>query len=146
MLFYGIDYWVIFDIVARQFGMITDWGFDIEWFQYAFILMAALGYAVLKDQHVRIDLMTTRYPPRVQAALMAFSYAFFVLPLMILVAMTSWEWASWSRSVGEVTERPWYGPLWPIKYFIFTGIMLMLPQVFAQLTRNIVFVIKKVKL
>ncbi|MBA7562667.1 hypothetical protein ES708_04320 [subsurface metagenome] len=137
---------VLFDISARQFGLIIYWGYDIEWFQYAYILMLSLGYAVLKDQHVRIDLITTRYSPRVQAVLMAFSYAVFVIPLMIIIAINAWEFSMFAKGINEVTQRPWYCPLWPIKFAVFVGVVLMLPQCFAELTRNIIFVIKKVKL
>ena len=131
------------DIILRETGGVTMWAFDIEWFHYGLMLMLAMGYAVLRDQHVRVDLITTRFSPWTQAVLMALSYAVFIIPLMILVAIYGWDFAMHARDIGETTVTYWHAPLWPIKLFIFIGICLMLPQCFAELIRNIYFVVKR---
>lgn len=136
----------IWDITAREFGLFSAWAFDIEWFHYGFIMMVAMGYAVLREQHVRVDLVTTRFSPRTQALLMALSYLVFVIPLMVFVAIYAWHFAMYSKGMNEVTLTPWACELWPIKFAIFIGICLMLPQCFAELIRHIYFVIKREKL
>lgn len=136
----------IYDITARQLGMFTAWAFDVEWFIYGSLLMLAMGYTALKDQHVRIDLLTTRFSPRVQAALMAFSYAVFVIPLMVMLGIYAFDFALEAKTIGEMTLMAWASPLWPVKSFIFLGVCFLLPQCFAELIRNIYFVIKKEKL
>ena len=122
------------------------WAFDVEWFTYAFILMLAMGYAVLKGQHVRIDLATVRYSPWTQELIMAISYAVIVIPLMVSIAILSWDFAWKAMEIGEITLIAWYAPIWPVKWFIFIGCILMLPQCFAELTRHIYFLIKKERL
>lgn len=132
----------LYDIIGRQFGQFTMWAFDIEWWTYAFIMMLAMGYAVLKRQHVRIDLATVRYSPRTQELIMAFSYAVIIIPFMVFIAVYSWKFAWYAMEIGEITLIAWYAPIWPIKWFIFIGCILMLPQCFAELTRHIYFLTK----
>ena len=119
------------------------WAFDVEWFTYAFILMLAMGYSTMKKQHVRIDLATVRFSPWMQEFIMAFSYAVIIIPLMVFIAIYSWTFAWKAMLINELTLVAWYAPIWPIKFFIFIGCMLMLPQCFAELTRHIYFLIKK---
>ena len=136
----------IFDITARQFGLYTDMIFDLEWFQYAALLMLPLGYAVLRGAHVRVDIVTERFSPRTQAIIMAGSYLVFVIPVVILIAKYGWDFAMMAYDRHETTTTAWHGMLWPVKSLIFVGAILMLPQCFVELIRNTIFAIKKVKL
>ena len=136
----------LWHIIGRQLGVFTAWAFDLEWYTNGYLLMLCMGYALLKGQHVRIDIVTTRYPPRIQALLMVVSYLVFVITPMVLVARYAWDWAMFSRSVGEITVTGWAGPMWLIKVSVFAGICLMLPQCFAELIRHTIFVFKKEKL
>lgn len=132
----------LYDIIGRQFGQFTMWAFDVEWFTYAFIMMLAMGYAVLKGQHVRIDLLTIRYPPRLQELIMALSYVVIIIPLIVFIAVYSWKFAWSAMLIGELTLIAWYAPIWPVKWFIFIGCIIMLPQCFVELTRHIYFLTK----
>ena len=136
----------LWDIIGRQLGLYTAWAFDVEWYHFAFLLMLAMGYTTLKGAQVRVDLITTRYPRRLQEILMTINYLFFVIPFMVVVAIYAWTFAMHSREMNEMTLTAWVCPLWPIKLSIFIGIVSMLPQSFAQLIRHGYFVIKQVEL
>ncbi len=136
----------LYDIIGRQFGQFTMWAFDIEWFTYGFIQMGAMAYAVLKGQHVRIDLLTMRYSPRTQELLLAISFGLFLIPLMIFVGIFAWKFAWAAMLINEKTLVAWRAPIWPIKWFIFMGCVLILPQSFAELIRHLYFAIKGEKL
>jgi len=133
----------IYDITFRQFGLFTMWAFDVEWFTYAFILMLAMGYSTYTRQHVRIDLITVRFSPWFQELIMALSYILIIIPLMVFIAIYGWHFAYKAYLIKEITLVAWGAPIWPIKFFIFIGCVLMLPQCFAELTRHIYFLVKK---
>ena len=145
-LIFSLIFITITDITGRQIGFVTMWAFDIEWFHNGALLMLAMGYAVFHDQHVRIDILTSRWSPVTQSIMMAISYGVIVIPVMIFIGINAWGFASHSLALGEETVMAWHAPLWPIKFCIFVGICLMLPQCFTELIRNIYFSIKKEKL
>ncbi|MFC2013000.1 TRAP transporter small permease subunit [Chloroflexota bacterium] len=132
----------LYDIIFRQFGVFTMWAFDVEWFTYALIMMLAMGYAVLTKQHVRIDLTTERLPQRVQEGIQAGSYAIIVIPLIVYIAILSWDFAWKAMAINELTLIAWYAPIWPVKWFIWLGCILMLPQSFVELFRHGYFAVK----
>jgi len=133
----------LYDIIFRQFGIFTMWAFDVEWFTYALILMLAMGYSVLVGQHVRIDILTEFFPLRVREGILAASFAIIIIPLMAFNAILGWEFAWKAMAINELTLIAWYAPIWPIKWFITIGCVIMLPQCFAELFRHTYFVFKK---
>ena len=122
------------------------WAFDVEWFTYAFILMLGMAYAVLTDQHVRIDLATVIYPYWLREGIMVFSYAVIIIPFMAFIAKLSWTFAWSAMAIDERTLIAWYAPIWPIKWFIFVGCVSMLPQCFAELIRHCYALVRKEQL
>ena len=133
---------VVIDITLRELGQPIGWAWDIEWFHWAFLMTFAMGYSVLKEQHVRIDLLTTRFSPRTQAALIAFSYGVVVIPFMVMVAIYAWDFVGRSIRVEEVLYTTWTWRVWPIKAALLGGIFLMMPQCIAALIRNVYFAVK----
>ncbi len=146
ILIIGLVFITLYDVIGRQFGRMTGWAFDVEWFTYAAILVLSMGYAVFKGQHVRIDSLTARYSPWTRELLIALSYLVFVIPFMVFIAVYSWSFAWEAMETGELTLIGWYAPLWPVKFLLPIGCILMLPQCFAELTRHIYFLIKKERL
>ncbi|MBA7562166.1 hypothetical protein ES708_03815 [subsurface metagenome] len=139
----GLILITMYDIVGRQLGLYTAWAFDTEWFIYGFIMMLGMAYAILKDQHVKIDLLTARYSKRMQSILVIVSYLVFTIPVMVIIAINALGFAMDSKAQGETVLTAWYFQLWPIKLFIFIGIIFMLPQCLAEIIRHAYFLIKK---
>lgn len=142
----GLIVIIIYDITARQFGLLTVFLFDTEWFLYSGIMMVGMGVATLKDTHVRIDWITDKYSPRTQEIFMAISWGLIVLPCLGFISVYAWKFLMSAFLEQEKTVTAWHVVLWPVKSFIFTGIVLMIPQVVAQLIRSIYFVIKQEEL
>lgn len=136
----------LFDITARQFNMFTGWAFDVEWFIHVLLMVVAMGYALLKGAHVRLDLMTTGLSPWAQELFLAISYTFFVIPLLAFFAWAGWDYTVTALVEKEITLIGWTALIWPIKSLITIGCVFMLFQCFAELTRSIYFLIKREKL
>ena len=59
---------------------------ELEWHLMAPICMLGLSYAILKDGHVRVDILFGRFPPRLQR-LIEFVSTVFVRPLSLAVRL-----------------------------------------------------------
>ena len=134
---------VVFDVVRRYFFRLpTIWGFETELFLYGAIFVLGFAYALRRGTHVRIDILTSRLPTRVQAGLMAGCYlvCFFVTCVVILYYSSSLFLHSWA--IRETTETPWHPPLYPIKAAIPIGIFLIMLQGLAELIRSVIAAVK----
>lgn len=136
----------LYDIIARQIGLYTMWSFDITWFHLGFLLMMGLAYALLTGQFVNIDLLTSKYSSWTQHLLLFISFAVIGIPITILFAWLSWDWAMQSWAMKELTNSAARIPVYPVKTFVFIGLVLSLPQLFALAIRHGYFLFKKVEL
>ena len=133
---------IVFDITARQFGLFTTFLFDMQWFIFAGLLTLSMGYAALKGTHVRIDWIVTKFPPRTQEVIIAISWALIVLPSLGFLGRYAWDFFITALQDKETTVTVWHVIVWPVKMFIFAGVILMVPPTIAALIRSVHRIIK----
>lgn len=134
------------DIIGRLFGQYTTQLFDIEWFHLGFLFMFGLSYSILTGSFVRVDLLSTRYSPWAQHLLMFLGFSLIGIPITVLFAVYAWHFAMVSWAMKELTMSAAKIPVYPIKMFIFAGLVLLLPQLTAEAIRHFYFIIKKAEL
>ena len=76
-------------VVRRGFDAPTLWAFDISYMLSGIIFVAAVAYALLRNEHVRIDFMSSRLPMRVQHAANLLFYAALFLPAIYILSTTA---------------------------------------------------------
>jgi TRAP-type mannitol/chloroaromatic compound transport system permease small subunit len=115
---------------AFSFGSV--WSQELEWHLLAPMVLAGMTYALGQGEHVRVDVLYAKYPPRAQAAvdllsaLLAVAFALLVIRYSLPYVMQSW-------SIGEISSDP--GGLrhrWALKALIPLGFALFALQAAAQ--------------
>lgn len=76
---------------------------DAVLYTHAALFMLAMGYALAKDRHVRVDIFYHRWSPRTQAKVNIASALLFALPLCAALFWLSWDYVlqSWQRREGS---------------------------------------------
>jgi TRAP-type mannitol/chloroaromatic compound transport system permease small subunit len=130
---------VIYNVLLRKvFHTSVDWTFPVTWMLWAFISVMALAWTQVKGEHISIDIIPQRLPPRIRAALDLILYAllcFFFLTFTVLV----WFDKTHSAWRFRLMLPP---PTCVIMAAITAGIGLLLLQCVAKFMRDLVFVIK----
>ena len=94
----------IFDVVTRRFFVLGSTKLqEFEWHMHVVLFGFLIGYAYLKDAHVRIDLLRERLSERTQWWIELAGCAFFLLPYAALVVYFSFDFAMRSYAVGEIS-------------------------------------------
>lgn len=87
----------VFDVITRRFFVLGSTKLqEMEWHFHTILFMFLLGYAYLRDAHVRIDLVRERLSERRQWWLELLGCLFFLIPYCILVIYFSFDF--WERS------------------------------------------------
>lgn len=77
-----------YDILARKlFKLPTVWAFDFSSYGCAFVAFLSGGFALLKDKHVRIDIVYSRFEPRAKSIINIFTSIIFFIFSAVLVLM-----------------------------------------------------------
>jgi len=104
---FGLVLIVFVDVVMR-YALKTSFVFtqELEWHLFAFIFLIGAGYTLLKDGHVRVDIIYQRLTIRQQAWVNIIGVIFFLLPGCALVIDTSWTFVVNSYSIMEGSPDP----------------------------------------
>lgn len=130
----------IFDVVTRRFFVLGSTKLqELEWHFHVILFALCLGYAYLKDAHVRIDLVRERLSQRTQWWIEIAGGLLFLLPFCGLVVyygidftLRSYATSEVSASATGLTHR------WVIKSIIPIGFTLLALSGIAILLRKTV--------
>lgn len=91
------------NIVLRMVWVPVKGAFELMGFFGAVLTTFSLGYTQIQKGHILVDILTIRFPARVQNAINLVGH-FISMAFFILVAWQITTWASTLRTTGEVTE------------------------------------------
>lgn len=135
---------VAYQVVMRYlFRAPPIWGFDVSWMLFAAMFLLGGGYTLLRDRHVRVDIVLRLLPPRGQAFVETIFFAVLFCPVTALLTWRGWEFAARSWATGEhLSTTLWHFPAAPIKTFVPLAFALLTLQGVILLIRNIAVLIK----
>lgn len=114
---------------------------ELEWHLMAPICMLGLSYAILKDGHVKVDILYGRFSERIQRIIDLISTVLVILVIALLLKL-SVPYVMQSYAIGEKSPDP--GGLsnrWILKSMLPLGFALLLIQSFAAMLRAMIPVI-----
>jgi TRAP-type mannitol/chloroaromatic compound transport system permease small subunit len=121
------------------FNLSSNAWLEIQWYLFSAVFLLCAGYTLLKNAHVRIDVLSARLTPRARAWIDILGGAFFLLPMAIIVLVLSWPMfvdsyvtQEWSSDAGGLAR-------WYVKALIPAGFALLLLQGFSELVKRIAF-------
>lgn len=119
-------------LLRYAFSIGSVWAQELEWHLLAPLVLFGMTYALLKGEHVRVDVFYARYSPRGQAAVDLLA-ALLAVAMAVLVIRYSIQFVSQSHAIGEVSSDP--GGLthrWVLKALIPLGFAVFALQAAAQ--------------
>lgn len=126
-------------LVRKIFGVSSNAFLEAQWYLFAWSFLAAAGYTLLHREHVRIDVINSRLPKRVQVWIDIVGFACFLTPLCIAVLYLSWPLVIQMYQTGEVSGNPGGLIRWPVWVAIPVGFGLLLLQGWSELIKRIAF-------
>lgn len=106
-------------------------------FNLIFLLGAA--YLLLRDGHIRVDIIHSRLGNRTRAWIDIAGTALMLIPFCLTVIWFGWNYVSLSWSRLEVSPHPGGLPLYPIKTVILIAFALLLLQGVSEIIKRIDF-------
>ncbi len=94
------------DVLLRYaFSIGSVWAQELEWHLLAPLVLFGMTYALLKGEHVRVDVLYARYTPRTQAAVDLLS-ALLAVAMAGLVIRYSIQFVTQSYVINEISSDP----------------------------------------
>ena len=117
----------------------TDWAFDFSYILYGGLFFMAGAYTLSRGAHVRADMFSRTWPPRVQATIEITLYVLFFFPGILAMVIAGYHYAHDSfRILEKSINSPIGVPIWQIKLMIPFGAGLIALQGVAEVLRAVV--------
>lgn len=126
-------------IVRKVFDTSSNAYLEAQWYLYAWSFLAAAGFTLLHREHVRIDVLNSRLPKRVQVWIDILGFALFLTPLCLLVLWLSVPVVLQMYQTGEMSGNPGGLIRWPVWLALPVGFVLLLLQGWSELIKRVAF-------
>lgn len=148
-------------VIRKTFSASSNAWLEVQWYMFAAIVLLCSAYTLLRNEHVRIDVVSNKFSRRGLAKIDIFGFVVFLLPMTCFIL-----WLSWPLFANSVTPalqgssssglvavidglfRPggWEGSdqagglvRWPAKLMIPLGFLLLSLQGFSELVKRFAF-------
>ena len=106
---------------------------EIQWYLFSAIVMFSAGYVLLKNEHIRIDVIVGRFSQRAQNWIDVFGLIVFLLPMMLITLYFSWPAFTNAWVSGEVSANDGGLIRWPVRLMLPAGCFLLVLQGISEL-------------
>jgi TRAP-type mannitol/chloroaromatic compound transport system permease small subunit len=126
-------------IVRKVFNYSSNAFLEAQGYLFSAVFLLAAGYTLLRNEHVRIDVIAGRLSPRAQAWIDIFGTLFFLLPMAILIMILSWPVFVQMYVHHEISGSAGGLVLWPARLLLPVGFALLVLQGISELIKRIAF-------
>ena len=128
---------IVINVIARYAFSVGRIEFEeLQWHLYSIGFMLALGYGLIADAHIRVDVFHSRLSHRMQVWVDFYGIVLFVIPFSLVILWYGWDFLVYSFSIGEISASPGGLPFrWFIKSMLVIGFGLLLIAAVSRLSR-----------
>ena len=126
-------------IIRKTLGTSSNAWLEIQWYLFAAVFMLGGGYAFLRNAHVRIDFISSKFSDRARNWIDVGGIIIFLLPLCYLMIAEGWPLFMNAWTSGEMSSNSGGLIRWPVYAFIPLGFALLLLQGLSELVKRFAF-------
>ncbi len=113
-------------IMRKFFHISSNAWLELQWYLFGAIFLLAAAYTFLRNEHVRVDVISQRLSPRTQVKIELFGVVFFLLPVCALIFWLSLPVFYNSYVLLEQSSNTGGLIRWPAKLLIPVGFGLLI--------------------
>jgi TRAP-type mannitol/chloroaromatic compound transport system permease small subunit len=126
-------------VVRKVFNYSSNGLLEIQWYLFSAIFLLLAGYTLLRNEHVRIDVIAGRLSKRAQTWIDILGTLFFLLPMSILLMWLSWPIFVDTLERHEISTNAGGLIIWPARLLVPIGFALLVLQGISELIKRIAF-------
>jgi TRAP-type mannitol/chloroaromatic compound transport system permease small subunit len=125
--------------VRKLFNVGSNAFLEIQWYLFAGVFLLAAGYTLLRQEHVKIDVVLSRFPRRTQIKVEIFGLIAFLLPFVVVIIALVMPLVVRAYVTGEMSSNAGGLIRWPVFALLPIGFVLLGLQAISELIKRIAF-------
>jgi TRAP-type mannitol/chloroaromatic compound transport system permease small subunit len=124
-------------VMRYTFNISSNAWLEIQWYLFSGVFLLCAAYTFLHNEHIRIDIVSSRMTPRGRNAMDVFGHLVFLMPLCVVMLYEAWPYFMVAYRSGEVSSNAGGLLRWPVRLLIPIGFTLLLLQMVSELIKRI---------
>ena len=126
-------------VVRKTLNVSSNSFLEIQWYLFSAIFLFLAGYTLMRNEHVRIDVVAHRLSKRTQAWIDIIGTVFFLFPMAFLLMWLSWPVFVDAYERNEISTNAGGLVIWPARLLVPIGFALLLAQGVSELIKRVAF-------
>lgn len=126
-------------IVRKVLHVSSNAWLEVQWYMFGAVFLLTAGYTLLRNEHVRVDVLASKLSQRKQIYIEIIGVLFFLLPMALLIMWLSWPMFMDSFVTNEQSSNSGGLVRWPVKLLIPVGFGLLVLAGISHLIKCVGF-------
>lgn len=124
-------------IIRKAFDSSSNAWLEAQWQLFGAVFMLCAAYTLLKNEHIRIDIVNSRLPKAVRDWIDLLGHLLFLMPFVLLMLIDGIPFAITSYLQNEQSGNAGGLPQWPAKILIPLGFFLLFLQGISEIIKRV---------
>jgi len=126
-------------LVRKIFNFSSNAFLEVQWYLFAAAFLLAAGYTLLNNEHVKIDVIYSKFSRPKQIWIDIIGFTFFLTPVCLAVLWYSMPFFLKGYHSGEMSNNAGGLIRWPVYALIPLGFSLLMLQGWSELIKRFAF-------
>jgi TRAP-type mannitol/chloroaromatic compound transport system permease small subunit len=125
--------------MRKAFNMSSNGFLEIQWYLFAAVFLLASGYTLLRQEHVKIDVVSGRFSKRTQIWIDIIGICIFLIPFALIIIKLAMPLVINAYVTGEMSSNAGGLIRWPVFALLPLGMLVLAIQAVSELIKRIAF-------
>lgn len=123
--------------VRKLFDTSSNSWLELQWVLFSIVFLLCASWTLLANEHIRIDIVNNMFPRRMRNWIDVVGHVFFLLPLCVVMIITSYPFFVRSFNLNEQSMNAGGLAQWPAKSLVLIGFTMLFLQGVSELIKRI---------
>lgn len=120
-------------------NMASNAWLELQWYLFAAVFLLCSGYTLLHNEHIRIDVVSSRLSRRTQIWIDILGTLLFLLPISVYILWTGWSAFVNAWNSGEISGNAGGLVRWPARLLVPAGFFLLTIQGLSEIIKRFAY-------
>jgi TRAP-type mannitol/chloroaromatic compound transport system permease small subunit len=137
LIFVAVAVSTVNALIRKIFDTSSNSWLELQWVLFGFVFLLCSPWTLLSNEHIRIDVISSKLPKRARDWIDIVGHVAFLLPFALVMILTSGPFALRSILGNEQSGNAGGLPQWPAKTLIFVGFIVLFVQGVSELIKRV---------
>jgi TRAP-type mannitol/chloroaromatic compound transport system permease small subunit len=123
--------------MRKLFDLSSNSWLELQWVLFSVVFLLVSPWTLLSNEHIRIDIVNNLLAKRTRNVIDLVGHVFFLLPLTIVMIITSYPFFVRSLLLDEQSGNAGGLPQWPAKSLPLIGFVLLFFQAISEIIKRV---------